>query len=267
MFLVQSLPESRNKLKFSDSYLPRTDVHEPPHSPMGLSKEDTGDSDVPIENLSVIGCFHISRMFCPQLSFRVVARSSRQSFVMVSVLTDAEKSAARLLSSQLWQVDSWKTRFQELVSDQSDNRDLVILSALPRVNVYDIQMNSDAISALIDFVFLEYPAFEKLAQRTCWMQLVFLAIDARFDLKLSAQTLVSGREYFYEWESDKFRLVYPMLIINSFLGMCQLTWCQTCVRKFTLSWGLCNRQFWEQQVKQQFCCWTCCDPNSGFSSD
>ena len=137
---------------------------------MGLSKEDTGDPDVPIANLSVIGCVHISRMFCPQLSFRVVARSSRQSFVMVSVLTDAEKSAARLLSSQLWQVDNWKTRFEELVSDQSDKkRDLVILSALPRVNVYDIQMNSDAISALIDFVFLEYPAFDKLAQRTCWM--------------------------------------------------------------------------------------------------
>ena len=124
-------------------------------------------------------------------------------------LANEQKDAAQLLSSMLLSLESWKKRFQELVSSQDETvRDLVPMSRLPRVHVGDVALNADAMQVLIEFVFTDFPRYDKFVSNPGFVQYVFWLMDSGLEFKVSAQSLISLRDHYHQWEADKLRLVW-----------------------------------------------------------
>ena len=118
---------------------------------------------------------------------------------MPTILANEQKAAAQLLSSMLLSLESWKKRFQELVSSQDETvRDLVPMSRLPRVHVGDVALNADAMQVLIDFVFTDFPRYDKFVSNPGFVQYVFWLMDSGLEFKVSAQSLISLRDHHHQ---------------------------------------------------------------------
>ena len=118
--------------------------------------------------------------------------------------------AVELMASTLDSTPEMAERIEALQSPTStssmDGRSLVNLSCLPKLSHKDIEVNAFVIASIINF------DRDKLIDHPTFMPLVMKSLDDRYGKKLSLQTGVGGRNFWYKWEGDKTRLLWSYFL-------------------------------------------------------